>query len=73
MERITTMRSMKLLAALAVVAVLVAGPVLAQAADTAPATMEAKPAKHHGHKGKMHHGHKGKKAEGAPVEAPAAQ
>lgn len=52
------MRSMKLLVATAIVAALVAGPVLAQDAGTmAPATETAKPVKHKHHV-KKHHGKK---------------
>ena len=67
------MRSIKLLAAMAVVAALVAGPVLAQTADTAAPAME-KTAKHHAHKaGKKHHAKKKTEAAAPAAEAPAAQ
>ncbi len=68
------MRSMKLLA-LALIAILAAGPVLAQDAMTPAAdTSTAAPAKatKHKHKGTKKHTHK-KAAAPATTEAPAAQ
>ncbi len=66
------MRSMKLLVAAALVAALVAGPVMAQDAMTgAPATETTKPVKHHKkHTGKKH-SHKKATAAPAPEATPA--
>ena len=67
------MRSMNLLVATALVAALVAGPVLAQDAMTAPAASTeapAKPMKAHGKKHAKKHHHK--KGAAATTTAPAA-
>ena len=70
------MRSIKLLVAMAAIAALVAGPVLAQEAAPAPASTEMAPAADAGktttkkHSGKKHSGkkHHGKKAAAAPAQ-----
>jgi hypothetical protein len=79
MERKYKMRSVKLMVAMAAIAALVAGPVLAQEAGAAPvgeptAAAPEAPAKatgkHHGKKHGKHHAKKHKKgAEVAPAEA----